>query len=76
MIIMRGCCLNYVKGLEAYFRLQRDCFKALPEPVDNLLEEAGQYQIGSEFMSYISKHPEQREEPEDYLFGEFDPESE
>ena len=65
-----------LQGLESYFRLQRHCFESLPEPVDWLLEETGKYKIGSEFMGYIRRHPEEREEPEDYLFEEFDPESE
>jgi len=69
-------CSLHSQGLQTYFKLQRNCFQSLPEPVDELLEETGRYQVGSEFMSYISKHPEQREEPEDYLFEEFDPESE
>ena len=34
------------------------------------------YKIGSEFKSFVERHPEQREEPEDYLFEEFDPEAE
>lgn len=40
------------------------------------LEDVKDYHIGSEFMDYIHQHPKQREEPEDYLFEEFDPEAE
>lgn len=40
------------------------------------LDDVREYNIGSEFMAYIQRHPEQQEEPEDYLFEEFDPEAE
>ncbi len=33
------------------------------------------YSLGSDFMNYISRQPRQTEEPEDYLFEEFDPEA-
>ena len=40
------------------------------------LEEVRDYEVGQEFMNYISQHPEAKEEPEDYLFEEYDPEAE
>lgn len=40
------------------------------------LDDVRDYQIGTGFMAYIERYPKQREEPEDYLFEEFDPEAE
>lgn len=40
------------------------------------LEDAHEYKVGSEFMDYLGHCRSQREEPEDYLFEEFDPEAE
>ena len=42
----------------------------------NFINDVEEYNIGSEFMAYIRRHPEQMEEPEDYLFEEFDPDAE
>lgn len=39
-------------------------------------ERVSDYRIGSEFMEYIQRHSRRVEEPEDYLFEEFDPEAE
>ncbi len=40
------------------------------------LDHTREYKVGSEFMSYLGHCPRQQEEPEDYLFEEFDPEAE
>ena len=40
------------------------------------IDEVRDYEVGHEFMRYIEHHPEAKEEPEDYLFEEFDPEAE
>ena len=40
------------------------------------LEEAREYEAGSEFLSFIEKRPHVSEELEDIHFEEFDPESE
>lgn len=40
------------------------------------LMDSGEYEIGTDFLQYISRNPEQSDELEDYLFEEFDPEAE
>lgn len=40
------------------------------------IDEVRDYEVGQEFMRYILNHPEAKDEPEDYLFEEFDPEAE
>lgn len=40
------------------------------------IDDVRDYEVGQEFMRYILNHPEAKDEPEDYLFEEFDPEAE
>ena len=40
------------------------------------IDDVRDYEVGQEFMRYILGHPEAKDEPEDYLFEEFDPEAE
>ena len=40
------------------------------------IDEVREYDVGQEFMRYILLHPEAKDEPEDYLFEEYDPEAE
>ena len=40
------------------------------------LQDSREYDVGTDFMHYIGEQPEQMQEPEDYLFEEYDPEME
>ena len=35
-----------------------------------------EYQVGTDFMRYVQRHPQRREEPEDFHFEEYDPDLE
>ena len=35
-----------------------------------------EYQVGTDFMRYVQRHPRQKEEPEDFHFEEYDPDLE
>ena len=35
-----------------------------------------EYQVGTDFMHYVQRHPQRREEPEDFHFEEYDPDLE
>lgn len=56
--------------------MQQNFFASLPEPMAHYHDRVSGYRIGSEFMEYIQRHARRQEEPEDYLFEEFDPEAE
>ena len=42
--------------------------------MDHYLVAVQDYDIGSDFMHYIERHPKLKDEPEDYQFEEFSPE--
>lgn len=42
--------------------------------MDHYLGVVQDYDIGSDFMHYIERHPKLKDEPEDYQFEEFSPE--
>ena len=44
--------------------------------MDSYLSAVQEYEVGEDFMRYIERHPKMREEPEDYLFEELNPEEE
>lgn len=41
--------------------------------MDSYLGVVQDYDIGSDFMHYIERHPKLKDEPEDYQFEEFSP---
>lgn len=41
--------------------------------MDTYLSTVQGYEAGQDFMHYIRRHPKMKEEPEDYLFEEFNP---
>ncbi len=53
-----------------------------PLPLSLLLQmnkslmDSREYEVGTDFVRFVTRNPEQMDELEDYLFEEFDPESE
>ena len=49
---------------------------SLPEPMYKNVLDSREYEVGTDFMRYIQRHPQQSEGPEDYLFEEYNPDTE
>ena len=55
--------------------------KSIPLPlslsqVHQKMLDVREYQVGTDFMHYVQRHPRQKEEPEDFHFEEYDPDLE